>query len=82
MIEFRVLNEVADVLGVFENRADAEAHMKREQHLCAAVCGTDGQEETPGRGNFRCGTLHPHGIFMQIMEDGKDVTEQDYGQYF
>lgn len=41
-------------------------------------CETDGQEETPGRGNFKCGVLSPHGIHIQVTENGYDITGHDY----
>jgi len=79
--EFWVWNEVGDMLGEFDSQSMAEEQAERERKACAVLCGTDGKESYPGRGDFICGTLHPHGIFVQIIEDDEDATTRDYGQY-
>lgn len=70
-----VLNEAADTLGEFTTRADAERCAREEREACAAVCGTDGAESAPGRGDFACGVLAAHGVHVWVSDaDGRDVT--------
>lgn len=81
-VEFWVWNEGGDLpSGPHTERADAERERDKARAECAEVCGTDGEESTPGRGDFACGVLREHGIFIQITRDGQDVTSQDYGQW-
>ncbi len=78
-LEFRVWTEGSDLVGTYDTKAEAVAAIALEAQRCP--CGTDGQEATPGKGNFTCGALSPHGLHIQIIEDGVDVTSSDYGQW-
>ena len=81
-VEFRVWNEAGDLIsGPHRKRSVAEESADRARTECAEICGTDGEELTPGRGDFACGVMNPHGISVQVVEDGRDVTGEDYGQY-
>lgn len=71
-LQFRVWNEVGDLFGEYDDRAEAEKRVRAERAACD--CG-----ETA---DMACGILHPHGIHLQICEDGTDVTAHDHGQYF
>ncbi|WP_413114820.1 hypothetical protein ACK1X7_07385 [Streptomyces sp. CY1] len=76
--EFLVWNEGGELVsGPHRQRDVAEGQAERARQACP--CGTDGQEVTPGRGDFRCGVLSPHGISIQITENGRDVTADGYG---
>ncbi|WP_042379964.1 hypothetical protein [Streptacidiphilus melanogenes] len=73
-LNFIVWNEVADMLGEFDNAADADACVEREQAACAEICGTDGRD-TNGNGAFACGVMSPHGIHVQVEDaNGVDRT--------
>lgn len=71
-LQFVVWNEVGTILGESDTRSEAESIANREREKCAKIC-----MEVPDE----CGVLHPHGIFIQILEDGEDVTINDFGQY-
>jgi hypothetical protein len=69
---FTVYNEGGNDLGVFDNRADADACIDRECAECARKCGTDGMDND-NDGAFACGVLSPHGIHLLITDaDGND----------
>ncbi|ONK10396.1 hypothetical protein [Streptomyces sp. MP131-18] len=74
-VEFRVWNEGGDLLGEFDNQNDAEAFAERERKACSAKCGMGEDRDR------LCGAVNPHGISVQIVEDGQDVTGHDHGQY-
>lgn len=79
--EYRVWNESGDLLGEYDTVAEAEAAEAREREACAKLCETDGQEDHPGRGDFRCGVMSPHGIHIQVSEDGEDITSHYDAMY-
>lgn len=69
---------------VSRSLADAQAWaastMEEQADKARATCGcgTDGMDDPPGRGNFACGVMSPHGISTTITDgDGNDVTD-DY----
>jgi len=70
-VEFRVWNESGDLIEVYDKKSDADARADTERGECS--CGEEGE--------LACGVLHPHGIHVQIVEDGMDVTAGDYGQW-
>lgn len=77
--EYRVWHENGDVLWVAFNDdmglyapAGQVAEDTASRHRDKCQCG----EEAGSEGLF-CGTLHPHGIFVQVCEGDDDVT-QDY----
>ncbi|MFB7906379.1 hypothetical protein ACFC1T_08130 [Kitasatospora sp. NPDC056076] len=77
-IEYRVWNEVGDLFGVHRKRERAEETAERARKGCAKYCETDGEEENPGRGDFRCGVLSPHGISIQVVDGAYDVTSHHW----
>lgn len=80
MREYLVWNESGDLIsGPHRKREVAERQEAKAMTDCEQnFCETDGQEETPGRGNFKCGVLSPHGIHIQVTENGYDITGHDY----
>ena len=77
--EYRVWHENGDVLWTaysddMDLYAPAEqvAEDTASRHRAKCPCG---EEEGPE--GLYCGTLHPHGIFVQAIEGDLDVT-QDY----
>jgi hypothetical protein len=81
-VEFLVWSEAGDLIsGPHRMRSVADQSASKAREECAKICGTDGEELTPGRGNFACGVMSPHGISVQITKDGRDATGEDYGQY-
>lgn len=79
---FMVWNESGEISGPHRKREIAERRAEMAARDCEQNgCETDGQENTPGRGDFKCGVMSPHGIHIQVIENGEDVTAHDYGQY-
>jgi hypothetical protein len=81
MREYIVWNESGDLLsGPHRKRETAERMEAKFRSECAAFhCGND----NPGNGDFpeyntTCGVLSPHGIHIQVTEDGYDITGHDY----
>ncbi len=72
--EFRVWNEVGDLFGVHRTPGAAERTAAAARNACRKHCRTSGKEVTPGMGDFQCGVLSRHGISIQVVEDGYDVT--------
>lgn len=68
--EYRVWHENGDLIDVFASPTAAEGTAIQRRTGCD--CGED-----PGPEGLFCGTLHPHGIFVQACEGDQDVT-QDY----
>jgi hypothetical protein len=65
--------------GPHNSSGKAEQVAAKERVKCARICGTDGEESAPGKGDFACGVLSPHGIHIQITEGDRDVTgDLDY----
>lgn len=73
-----------DRSATFRSKIDAERHAavlmeewaQEARDTCS--CGTDGEDDPPGSGNFACGVLSPHGVSVCVVApDGYDVT-QDY----
>lgn len=62
--EFRVWNETGDLIAIRDNMPDAELRADEERDECP--CGEESE--------LACGVLHPHGIHVQVVEDGYDVT--------
>lgn len=58
--------------GPHSGRAAAESAVRRWRRAC--LCGTDGLESHPGKGDFACGVLSPHGIHIQVTDGDRDVT--------
>ena len=72
-MEYRVWNEGGDYFGSHRTRAAAERSAGTARRECQKNCRTNGQEVTPGRGDFKCGVLSPHGVSIQVIdEDGCD----------
>lgn len=69
--EYRVWNESGDLLERTTSRARAERITDRERENCP--CGEDA-----GRDGNYCGVMSPHGISMQTVEDGLDVSHERY----
>lgn len=81
-VTFRVWHENGDFLGEFETNTEADECARKAYEDCRRNgCKTNGAERTPGKGDFKCGVLNPHGISVQIIEDGQDVSASNYGQY-
>ena len=78
MREYRVWLETGDLWGEYNSAPRAERAVRSAREWCRRNgCHTDGSEQTPGKGDFKCGTFEPHGVSLQVLEDGQDVT-QDY----
>lgn len=69
-LQFAVWNEVGTALGDYNTKSKAEGIAHQEREECAKICGESSDE---------CGVLHPHEIFIQILEDGEDVSINDSG---
>jgi hypothetical protein len=78
--EYLVWNEVGDLIsGPHRKRETAEKKASSAREWCRRNgCHTNGEEETPGKGNFKCGVLSEHGIHIQVTEGGYDITGHDY----
>jgi hypothetical protein len=66
-----------ELSGPHRSRDKAEEMREEFRSACAAICGTDGMDEN-NNGNFACGVLSPHGIHIQVTENGYDVLAYDY----
>ena len=67
--EYRVYNEVGEIYGECSTLGEAQDLAEIAKNECEThFCGTDGQEETPGRGDFKCGVLSEHGIHIDEVE--------------
>ena len=67
-IEYRVWLETGDLIEVFDNAPEAAERADLERAECP--CGTSGADG-------ECGVIHPHGVSIQVVKDGEDIT-QDY----
>lgn len=76
MREYFVNNEIGNLSGPHHSREKAESMQAKFIAECAAECGTDGMDEN-NNGNFACGVLSPHGIHIQVTENGYDVSTHD-----
>lgn len=78
--QYLVWDETGGLLsGPHRTRAKAESMADRGRAKCSRICGTDGKELHPGRGDFACGVLEEHGIHIQITDGDRDVTQDpDY----
>jgi hypothetical protein len=66
--KFRVWNEVGDLLGEHDNAEAANDQITMERAACP--CDEDGE--------FACGVMFPHGIHLQVSENGWDITNTYY----
>lgn len=77
MKQYFVVSEDGGILNPgerpFRSLEKARLLCAKEREACSWKCMTDG-EDANGRGNFRCGTLSPHGIAVHVSEDGRWVT--------
>lgn len=76
--QYRVWQENGDLWGEYDNPEQMEREADKAREYCRRnFCHTNGQEQTPGKGDFKCGVLSEHGISTQVVEGDDDVT-QDY----
>lgn len=74
MRKYLVHDETGNELsGPHHSKSKAEEKLEHFRSECAKECGTDGMDEN-NNGNFACGVLAPHGIHIQVTENGRDVS--------
>jgi hypothetical protein len=78
--QYLVWDESGGLLsGPHRSAYKAEQMAEKARQDCARICGTDGQESSPGKGDFSCGVLEEHGIHIQITDGDRDVShDPDY----
>jgi hypothetical protein len=86
MREYLVWCESGDLIsGPHRKREVAERQIEKARKRCASAtdirhgCGNGNPDsnEDPEYGTT-CGVLDPHGIHIQVTEDGYDITGHDY----
>lgn len=82
--KYLVWNEIGDLIsGPHRKREVAERNERKAREDCAAGrdngCGNGDPDssEFPQYGTT-CGVLNPHGVHIQVTEDGWDITGDDY----
>lgn len=79
--EYLVWNESGDLIsGPHRKRETAERNERKAREDCARTgCGNGdpASSEDPQYGTT-CGVLDPHGVHIQVTEDGRDITGHDY----
>jgi len=81
MREFIVWNENGDpISGPHRSRDVAERNAQKEREWCARNgCGNGNPESSEDQEyGTTCGVMDPHGISIQVTENGRDVTGHVY----
>lgn len=81
--EYLVWRENGDLIsGPHRSREVADARAQKAREECAADknggCGNGDPESSDDPAGTTCGVMDPHGISVQVKEDGRDITGHDY----